>query len=208
MEWMYVLYMLLMMAFAATLRLICCFNWTKTDTRFRFKKILDVLVSLFIYIFVVFSHYASLDQSKLFFWSSIATAVCAFYVLFGFYLNQIASFSTVPDKAIRGKNFVYILVSLFFALVSAGSILNYVSYMIWPDFYNVPDCLDFAEIAFEFFYYTFTLIITYSGTSINAVHSISKIIQIVEICVFYVVFGVSFMELVVKAKNAVSFSQE
>lgn len=208
MKWIYVLYVLLMMAFTATLCLICCFDWTKTDTRFRFKQILDMFVSLFIYIFLVFSHYVSLYQSKLFFWCSIITSVFTFSVLFGSYLKQIAFFSRIPDTNIRGKNFVYILASLFFTLVSAGSILNYASYMVWPDFYNVPESMDFAEIAFEFFYYTFTLMITYSGTSIDAVHLISKIMQIVEICVFYVFFGVSFMDLVVKAKNAVGFSHE
>ena len=94
-----------------------------------------------------------------------------------------------------------ILISLLIGILASLSTVNYAIYTIWPSFYDIPAGLTFGEIAFEFIYYMFTLAITYSGSSIQAAHVVTKIIQILEVCYCYIFIGNVIVQLIELVRN-------
>lgn len=184
-------------------------NWVKTDRRFAIKKLIDCIVPVWMYSYLVFGHYVSSHaESQVGFWSVIVVAVIIVAMYIAFFFSEVKFFSKINSKYIRGTWFIYILLSLFFVLLLAGTMLNYISYMIWPSLYEIPTGLNHAAVGFEFLYYTFSLMITYSGSSINAVHVASKTMQMCEIAASYILFGIFFVDLLVKVKAAFGLSKE
>lgn len=88
------------------------------------------------------------------------------------------------------------LISLLIGILTSLSTVNYAIYMVWPSFYDIPVGLTFGEVVFEFIYYMFTLAITYSGSSIQVVHPVTKIIQILEVCYCYIFIGNVIIQLI------------
>ena len=184
-------------------------NWLKTDKRFIIKKLIDCVVPVITYAYLVYSHYICLKigtRTVLFVLGIGALLTAVIYIWF--FVDQIVFFSKVPFKQMRKMQLSYILLSLFFTLLFAATIINYVSYILWPTFYAIPTGLSHAETGFEFLYYTFTLMVTYSGTSIAAVHIAAKVLQIIEIAAFYILLGVFFADLIAKNKSAQGLSEE
>ena len=100
-------------------------------------------------------------------------------------------------KVTRDNNTPYLLivcmewVSLFGLLCT----INYAVYSIFPTWYALPEAHTAAETAFEFVYYTFTLMITYSSDTIQAIHPATKALQIAEMLFFYVAVGIVISQL-------------
>ena len=101
-----------------------------------------------------------------------------------------------------GIRFGIFVVDLFLILMFAVTTLNYASYMLWPFLYEIPEGLTQAEIAFEFVYYTFMLLLTYNGGTIMPVHAASKVMQMVELIAFFACFGIVLTDLFHKLKGA------
>ena len=101
-----------------------------------------------------------------------------------------------------GIRFGIFVVDLFLILMFSVTALNYTSYMLWPFLYEIPEGLTQAEIAFEFVYYTFMLLLTYNGGTIVPIHVASKVMQMVELVMFFACFGVVLTDLFHKLKGA------
>ena len=101
-----------------------------------------------------------------------------------------------------GIRFGIFVVDLFLILVFSVTALNYASYMLWPFLYEIPAGLTPVEIAFEFVYYTFMLLLTYNGGTIEPVHIASKVMQMVELIAFFTCFGIVLTDLFHKLKGA------
>lgn len=202
-------FMIVTLLFQAIMMALICYDWEKTERKFKVKKIIDCIIPICNYAYLIYSHHiCMLLQSKS---CTVVVAIGAVFccvVHFWFSVGQMLFFSKVREKYINGNVFGYILLSIVFTLLMGGAILNYVSYMVFPQWYVLPQNLNFVEIGFEFFYYTFNLMITYSGTSIEATHVLAKMMQVFEISIFYVYFGVFFMDLFAKAKNMQGMSEE
>ena len=204
-----VFYTCLMSVCSTLMFIVCLIDWTKTEKRFRIKKIMDAILPVLTYAFVVYGHYIYiLNKSKVTFWMIVILGLVVWGIEVWFCVNQLVFFSKLPSRSIKGKNFVYVLISLFFALLLACTTLNYLTYIIWPNYFDIPNGLNHAAIGFEFLYYTFTLMITYSAGSIEVLHVVAKIIQMVEISLFYILFGLFFVDLIAKTKSAEGLTQE
>jgi len=209
MSWHLFVYIGILIFYNTLLRIISSMNWLKTDKKFIIKKIIDCMVPFGSYAILVYGYYvfAYILQS-LSIWLLIVPAlfvVCSFTY---YSTSEILRISKYTSKQIKGAQTGYILLGLFSTLLVAITMINYISYILCPNFYDIPNGLNHAAIGFEFIYYTFTLMMTYSGTSISALHVVSKLLQIIEIITFYVFVGVFFINLFMKCISARGFSIE
>lgn len=105
-------------------------------------------------------------------------------------LKVIWSLLTFPVEKESLRPYVHIFCMIWFALFAMLASINYTIYTILPTWYEIqPESLTFLEIAFEFVYYTFSLMISYSSDSISVNCIGSKVVQIVECLFFYIVVG-------------------
>ena len=83
------------------------------------------------------------------------------------------------------------LLNLFIFLLIAGSMLNYVMLVVFPAGFECAFDLsnNCYYTGFECLHYTFTLITTSGNPSVAAVCPVSKVLEMVEMLVFYLVFG-------------------
>ena len=177
-------------------------NWEKNNRRFVVKKAIDSMVYISQFIFPVYGNYfiTSLEvHSAIIFIPVIGSIINSLFALYLF-TQQFIMFNKV-DRPFNVKVFPAILISLLIGILMSFSTINYVIYIIWPSFYDVPSNMSFLEIAFEFIYYSFTLAVTYSSSSISVIHVFTKIIQMIEICYCYIIFGSVFIQLVDKFGN-------
>ena len=176
-------------------------DWLKNDLRFTVKKVIDCIVNSTSYIFLVFINYTTQfgTSHKP---QGVVLAECLILSILSLYLftRQLVSFSK-SKFPLKRKAFLMILISLLIGIIASLSTVNYAIYMVWPSFYDIPKGLAFGEVAFEFIYYMFTLAITYSGSSIQATHIVTKTIQMLEICYCYVVIGNIVVQLIEMIKN-------
>ena len=177
-------------------------DWMKTDKRFIVKKGIDCIVSIFIYSYIVIMiHFYEYIPSKntISFSELIPYFAVALFML-GSVITQFVIFSKVNEKNLKKATFAAVIISLIVKMLMAFSSINYLIYTLNPSFYIIPEGLNFVEIGFEFVYYTFNLMITYGGTSIDAVGIISKIVQMSEIIIVYIFVGIYFSGLLGKLK--------
>lgn len=177
-------------------------DWEKTIGRIRAKKVIDCFVYSMTFIFLTYTHHVIVENSLPF-------LTILFPVLAATYLSISSLTSFTQQFILFGRRnfqwnkevFPMVLLSLLVGVLMSLSTVNYALYMICPSFYEIPSDLSFAETAFEFIYYSFTLAITYSGSSISVTHVISKIVQMVEICYCYAIIGSVIVQLIDVLKN-------
>ena len=98
------------------------------------------------------------------------------------------------------------VIGMWFSIFILCASINYILYIIFPAQYEVNISISepwhIALVAFEFVYYTFMLMITYSGDG-NIVPSgvISKSLQMIEIIVFFVFVGILINQFLDRANN-------
>ena len=87
--------------------------------------------------------------------------------------------------------FFLCLLNLFIMLLMAGSMINYVFFVLLPNgFEGLADLTENCiRMGFESIYYTFTLITTSGNSIISANHPVTKVLEMVEMLAFYLVYG-------------------
>lgn len=127
--------------------------------------------------------------------ATVIKLISAIYVVFILCLlwQQVKEFGrqlTIPITKDNMPPYLSIVCMVWTALFVMLTTVNYVSYTLFPTWYQIEqEGLSFFEIAFEFVYYTFSLMITYSNNSIVAISVGSKTIQIAEMLFFFIVVG-------------------
>lgn len=83
------------------------------------------------------------------------------------------------------------LFDLFIMLLVASSMFNYATLMLFPNSFSYTFSLfdNWYRTGFECIHYTFTLITTTGNSTISAVHPATKVLEMVEMLVFYFVYG-------------------
>ena len=81
------------------------------------------------------------------------------------------------------------------------STMNYILYLLYPNQYQLQAGMSFSAIGFEFVYYTFSIMITYSGTSIEAIGIVTKSFQMLEVIACYICIGICLTHLIDKLKS-------
>lgn len=169
-------------------------NWCSSTLKFSIKKILDCMVAILIYIYIVTTHdlvssYDILETNKysfiimglMYVVSFIATSIPQFIY---FYKNRILYL------AIDKTSYIFSVFSVFFIMLIGFSSLNYIFHIVFPNSYSIPENLETNEKAFEFIYYTFNLMLTYDSNTIIANSILTKIVQMIEMMAFYIFVGV------------------
>lgn len=185
-------------------------NWTRTTKLFITKKVFDCIFPVLTYVWLVFIHYIfkKSDIIETSFWVILLSSVIIIISQLDYFIDQVLFFSKINGKYLNNVRFPFVLLSIFASFLIACTMINYLIYMQWPYFYEIQEGLNHAAVGFEFFYYTFTLMLTYSTPSISAVHVVSKAVQLCEIVAFYIFIGFFFVDLISKSKAAHGLTQE
>lgn len=184
------IYFLTMILLPPSIFVINKVDWLKNDSRFIAKKLLDFLMYGVTFALIVFTNYIVIYYNLPLTAVIVPMVICLSLSVYALYIftQQIVNFSHYTIVSNK-KSFLLILVSLLFGILMSISTINYTLYMICPNFYEIQCGLSFIEIAFEFIYYSFTLAVTYSSSSISVIHIITKLVQMIEIIYFYILCG-------------------
>lgn len=167
----------------------------KTDRMFIFRKILDVLISLCLFSAIVVFESSKEEIVGYSNFPDVALLLSLFAILS--FLVQMMLFKkrdTVPTKSIYA-----IYSSLLIRLLLNFATVYYSLYAIDSNcFSNVPNTT--LEKTFEFIYFTFMVMVTYSGNSISAVGIIPKIVQMLQVCICYLYLA-DIISLLVRSKK-------
>ena len=191
-----IIYALVMLIVTLILYMIGRKNWEKSDTLFLIKKLVDCGVYCIGFILIVYTNYivTSMGLNPAAFIGVIILSIVSTTCLLYRYTKEILSFRDVVIA--QKKIFIFTFISLLVGILMSLATINYAIYMFWPYFYEIESGLSFFEIAFEFIYYSFTLAVTYSSSSISVTHVVTKLVQMIEMCYCYVVFGIIIIELI------------
>lgn len=167
-------------------------QWKKGNPEVTKYTIITICLYMIGYAFIVLGNYTIIISGLP---KNVIILAGLFYISFVIVLlwKQLKatwSLLTFPVEKERLRPYIHIICMIWFALFAMLASINYTIYTILPTWYEIePEGLSFLEVAFEFIYYTFSLMITYSSDSI-AVNCIgSKVVQIVECLFFYIVVG-------------------
>lgn len=169
-----------------------------SKTLYYVKFLLDFLSYPAVFLSIALLNYASISDPfavKLTIVYSIISSLLSLFVLTYHFIHWGRTFLTIQ---LNSRVFPLILTVFLYGLLMALSSINYAIYYTCPSLYVIPSGLSTGETAFEFIYYTFTLAVTYGSNSIIAAHVVTKVVQILEICYFYLIIG----NVVVKIINS------
>lgn len=191
------IYLLIMILLPPSIFVINKVDWLKNDSRFIAKKLLDFLMYGINFALIVFTNYIVIYYNRSLILVIVSIVICLSLSVYALYIftQQIVNFSHYTIVSNK-KIFLLIVVSLLFGILMSMSTINYTLYMICPNFYEIQCGLSFIEIAFEFIYYSFTLAVTYSSSSISAIHIITKLVQMIEIIYFYILCGSLIIDII------------
>ncbi len=167
-----------------------------TVRMFIFKKILDVLIPLCLFIAVVIFESSKEEIVGYSNFPCVPLLLSLFNILL--FLIQMILFKK-EDKALTISVYA-IYLSLLIGLILNFATVYYSLYTINSNYFsNVPGTT--LEKAFEFIYFTFMVMITYSGDSISAVCIIPKMVQMLQVCICYLYLA-DIISILVKSKRS------
>lgn len=118
-----------------------------------------------------------------------------------FSVNLISIFRSLDKSNISPKKKFSILISSFFGYIFSLASIYYILYFLNPTWFIVDSNFDIARLAFEFIYYTFSITITYSSSTIIAIGIVPKIINMIHIIIFYFYIGNIIISFFTKKEN-------
>ena len=171
--------------------------------KFLIKKIVDIIVVLVHFFTFVAFYNLLIDDTVILTKKTIAftTIVNVVSSCFNFYTfaSQIPGFKKYI-RYIHGKEdkamVISIVVGLFFSIVE----IYFSLFMINSDWFVIDESItnNALKTAFEFIYYTFSVTITYSGSGIETIGIVPKILQMMHVLFFYIFAGDTILQLINK----------
>lgn len=169
-------------------------RWIKGNPEVKRQTLITIGLYIVSYVILVVNNYTivAMNIPNYTTWFKL---IISFYVIFVLRLlwHQVKVFGqqlAIPITKDNMPPYLSIVCMVWTALFAMLTTINYLSYTLFPTWYQFEqEDLSFFEIAFEFVYYTFSLMITYSNNSITAISVGSKAIQIAEMLFFFIVVG-------------------
>lgn len=171
--------------------------------KFFVKKIVDIVVVLVHFFTFVAFYNLLIDDTVILTKKTIAfmTIVNVVSCCFNFYTfaSQIPWFKK-NIRYMHGKEdkamVIGIVVGLFFSIVE----IYFSLFMVNSDWFVIDESIknNALKTAFEFIYYTFSVTITYSGSGIEAIGTLPKILQMMHVLFFYIFAGDAILQLIKK----------
>lgn len=116
------------------------------------------------------------------------TAIKGSAYLFGGFFKELFQLK-VSDSRKSGW-FWLILLDVFVLLLMAGAFLNYAVILLFPGGFNLGAVSpNWYLTGFESIHYTFSLITTSGTPNLVASHPVTKVLEMIEMLVFYLVYG-------------------
>lgn len=161
-------------------------NTLKNEKRYKVKKVVDVFFYIATYIMIIW--WNTVDSNMLYFKPEVILVVSVSM----YFLGIIPMFRFLKEKENKRINVrKYTLFSLFSETIVAMSLTYYSLYLMNPDWYIIGDLkLDSViSIAFEFIYFTFSLMLTYSGGELSACGIVPRVFQMIHVFLFMICLG-------------------
>ena len=185
-----VIVLVLLVLIAVTFFMTAKINKEGYSNYFNVKKILDVsvfLLSYCMFVSLVENQKAS-SQGSLLEYMYIAGSIA--FALWSLYL-ALSQFSFFSKNAPAAKDFGFYLMmfSVLIELLCAFALIYYSLYSLNSSWFSGVALGTPAETAFEFFYYAFTLSVSYGGNSLSAVGTLPRTVEMLHISLFYLFYA-------------------
>lgn len=178
-------------------------HWIKGNPEVKKQTLITIGLHVVSYVLLVASNYIQAIAGSII-WFKIVDASYAAFVLYLLW-HQVKVFGqqlTIPITKDNVPAYLSIVCITWTALFTMLATVNYLSYIIFPTWYKIgQEGLSFCEVAFEFVYYTFSLMITYGSNAIVAISVGSKTIQIAEMLFFFIIVGNLISQVINKATD-------
>ena len=165
------------------------------------KKIIEIIVIIGHFAVLVI-WYDFLLENRNMLTPNFLTGICVFNIVSSV-LNFWTFTSQIPlfRKCLIGKlskEQLVIVISVSMGMFLSLAEIYFSLYIINPDWFNISKntACDSYRTAFEFIYYTFAVTITYSGSGIEAIGVIPKIVQMLHVLFFYLFAGDAILQLI------------
>ena len=186
--------------------------WTE-DAEARKQMVVLIAIDITAFMTLVVYNYTtqSFPREIPFAAKAVMCALYAFMVicLFLKLTRHVFKLNTIPVMKETARAILRIVIvqwAMFFTMLA---VINYMMIMLFPHQFSGVQDLTFAETAFETVYYTFGLMITYSGGAvITAKGMLVKGMEMVEILFFYIVIGMIVTNIISKASEQPAVSTE
>lgn len=177
-------------------------GWVPKKLRKCFEEANGGLLSIHNYVCIVYFHnvFSTEFTEEWLKWVVIIGAIVSAASLVGTIRLCMNLSYTERFQRRLGVSFGIFIVGLFVMVLMCAAIINYASFVAYPDLYLIPEGLNHWELAFEFVYYSFMLMVTFNGATIAPVHIISKLLQMAEIIVFFTCVSIVLSDLFVKVR--------
>lgn len=166
-------------------------NWNGSTILFVVKKCIDCFIAAVIYIVVIFTHYFGIKYTvNINQINSVVLNIIVFIIVLALQLKLLFLLirflgNIARREHINGAIFVSSLTSIFILILFTCTSINYLTYVLFPNAFFINSEYTFAEVSFEFIYYTFLLLVNSSSSSIIAITFLSKALQMIQIFISY-----------------------
>ena len=199
-----IIFLFVMMLLSLTIMVIGVnFKPNENTRNFFMKKIVDMVVIVVNYLVLIALYSLLLDDKAVISEKTIMSLIkvnilsscfnfCVLGVQIPFFKKNIRSIHGKADKAM----IISIAVGLFFTMAE----IYFSLFMFNSDWFVIDEAIanNALRAAFEFIYYTFSVTITYSGSGIEVVGTVPKVVQMMHVLFFYIFAGDAILQLIKK----------
>lgn len=108
----------------------------------------------------------------------------------------------IPAIKETAKPIMKIVAFSWYGIFGTLCCINYMLVVLFPASYEMAE-VSFAERAFNVVYYTFSVMLTYTGNAISACDALSRSVEMIEILCCYVIIGIVVTNTIGKAVEKV-----
>lgn len=150
---------------------------------------IQILIYTVGFLMMVFTHYSLYLIGCPPTWLFLSLIALNIYTLIRLLLKLTES-NRIPVKADNAKVLLKILAFTWYGIFSVMCGVNYSLIVMFPNSYEGTDLLSFAYRAFSAVYYTFSIMLTYSGNGVAAIDILSRSVEIIEVLCSYIFIGI------------------
>lgn len=157
-------------------------DFTKTDREYKLKKILDIFIYIYFYVYLIFANSLNFIEINWIFGFSIFESVLG--------ILPLVEYKLCPER-IRTTCLKYTLISCVVEFIISMPLTYFALYIINSTWFEIGSTKmnTVPEYIFEFIYLTFSIITTYNGGNIVACGIIPRIFQMIHIILIVTIIG-------------------
>ena len=170
-------------------------QWSKNGNDTLFQVIIQLLIYTIVYLLMVFMNKVMFKSLKMVYFGGMILLAGGVFLR---QISQVLKEKKIPINAETAKTVFKIIIISWYGLFSTLCCVNYALIVLNHDSYDGLLGLSETEKAFSTVYYTFSIMLTYSGNGIKAVDTLSQTFEMIEILVCYVIVGIVIVGIIGK----------